>query len=89
VDLANALPTSTLELREIAAAVAIRRGLADARPNEFRPDPASALHTLSNRFPGLGRRREALSAFEERTALYRSLARARPLAFCEALATVL
>ena len=43
-------------------AVTIRRELAAARPDAFRPDLATALNNLSNRLADLGRPEEALAA---------------------------
>lgn len=67
-------------------AVALRRSLADTRPDAFLPDLASALNNLSNFLSALGRREEALTAIEKAVALYRSLADARPDAFLPNLA---
>jgi tetratricopeptide (TPR) repeat protein len=62
-------------------AVAIRRRLAEARPDAFLPDLAKSLNNLSAFLAGLGRREEALAANEEALATYRGLAEMRPDAF--------
>jgi tetratricopeptide (TPR) repeat protein len=62
-------------------AAAIRRELAAARPDAFRPDLAMALNNLSACLGDLGRREEALAASQEAAAIYRQLAAARPDAF--------
>jgi len=46
-------------------AVAIRRRLAEARPDAFLPDLATSLNNLSNRLGELGRQEQALAASEE------------------------
>ena len=56
----------------------IRRELAEARPDAFRPDLAMSLNNLSARLAELGRREEALAAIEEAIGIYRELAAARP-----------
>jgi tetratricopeptide (TPR) repeat protein len=56
-------------LAAIEQAVAIRRGLAAARPDAFRPDLALSLNNQSNRLAQLGRREDALAAIEEAVAL--------------------
>lgn len=76
-------------LAAIKEAVELRRALAAARPDAFRPDLASSLNNLSNRLADLGRREEALAAIEEAVEILRALAAARPLAFAEPLATSL
>ena len=76
-------------LATIEEAVAIRRDLAAARPDAFRPDLAMSLDNLSNHFSGLGRWEEALAASEKAVALCRDLAAARPDAFRPDLATAL
>ena len=68
-------------LTAVEAAVAIRRGLAAAHPEAFRPDLAVALSNLSNRLSETGRREEALRAIQEAAALYRDMAEAHPDAF--------
>ncbi len=67
-------------------AVTIRRELAAARPDAFRPDLALELNNLSNRLAELGRREEALAAGHEAADTYRELAATRPDAFRPALA---
>jgi tetratricopeptide (TPR) repeat protein len=62
----------------VEEAVAIRRGLAGARPDAFLPDLAMSLNNLSNCLANLGRREEALGAIEEAVAIRRELAGARP-----------
>ena len=52
-------------LAAIQEAVTIRRELAAARPDAFRPDLAMSLNNLSNRLGDLGRREEALAAIQE------------------------
>ncbi len=76
-------------LAAVAEAVAIRRDLATARPDAFRPDLAMSLNNLSARLSSLGRREEALAAVAEAVALYRDLATARPDAFRPDLAGAL
>lgn len=70
-------------------AVAIRRELAAARPDAFRPDLAMAPSNQSNHLSDLGRREEALAAAEEAAATYRDLAAARPYVFGDRLAASL
>ena len=76
-------------LAAVAEAVAIRRDLATARPDAFRPDLAMSLNNLSARLSSLGRREEALAAVAEAVALYRDLATAHPDAFRPDLAGAL
>ena len=76
-------------LAAIEEAVAIRRALAEARPDAFLPSLAGALNNQSNRLSGLGRREEALAAIEEAVTIRRQLAQARPDAFLPDLATAL
>ena len=59
-------------------AVSIRRELAAARPDAYRPDLALSLHNLSVRLADLGRPEEALAASEEAAETYRELAGGRP-----------
>ncbi len=68
-------------LEAIREAVGIRRELALARPDAFRPDLAVNLNNLSNRLASLGRREEALEAIREAVGIRRELALARPDAF--------
>ena len=70
-------------------ALAIRRGLAAARPDAFRPDLATSLNNLSNRMSALGRREEALAAIEDAVAIQRDLVAASPDTFRPDLATSL
>ncbi|MCA3586357.1 MAG: toll/interleukin-1 receptor domain-containing protein, partial [Methylocystis sp.] len=62
-------------------AVAIRRRLAAARPDEFEPDLARSLNNLGVDLSNLGQREAALVATEEAMAIRRRLAAARPDAF--------
>ena len=55
-------------------AVAIRRELAAAYPDRYRPDLAASLTNLGIRFSALGRPAEALPPTEEAVAIYRELA---------------
>jgi tetratricopeptide (TPR) repeat protein len=52
-------------LAAIQEAVTIRRELAAARPDAFRPDLASSLNNLAIRLGDLGQREEALAAIQE------------------------
>jgi hypothetical protein len=98
-DLATALnnlgaPLSALGRPEAALdaaqeAVAIRRELAAARPDAFRPGLAGALTNLGNFLSDLGRPEAALDAAQEAADLYRTLAAARPDAFRPNLAVSL
>ncbi len=76
-------------LAAIQEAVTIRRELAAARPDAFRPALAGSLNNLSADLGGLGRREEALAAIQEAAEVYRELAAARPDAFRPDLATSL
>jgi hypothetical protein len=76
-------------LAAIQEAAGIRRELATARPDAFRPDLATSLNNLSNRLADLGRREDALAAIQEAAGIRRELATARPDAFRPALATSL
>ena len=62
-------------------AVTIRRELAAASPDAFRPGLADSLNNLSADLAGVGRLEDALAAAEEATGLYRELAADRPDAF--------
>ena len=73
-------------LAAIEEAASIRRELAAARPDEFRPDLAMSLSNLSIRLADLGRREEALAAAREAADTYRELAAARPEEFLPDLA---
>ena len=68
-------------LAAIEEAAGIRRELAAARPDAFRPDLASSLNNLAVRLAGLGRAEDALAAIEEAAGICRELAAARPDAF--------
>ena len=61
-------------LAAIQEAVTIRRELAAARPDAFRPALATSLNNLSLRLGDLGRREEALASSGEATGIYRELA---------------
>ena len=81
IDLSNWL--SGLGRREealaaIEEAVAIRRQLAEARPDAFLPDLATSLNNQSACLAELGRREEALAAIEEAVTIYRQLAAGPP-----------
>jgi hypothetical protein len=67
--------------------VTIRRELAAARPDVFRPGLAQSLDNLSIRLADLGRHGEALTASGEAADSYRELATARPDEFRPLLAT--
>ena len=62
-------------------AAAIRRELAAARPDAFRPDLAASLNNLSLRLADLGRREEALAAIQEAVTIRRELAARWPDAY--------
>jgi tetratricopeptide (TPR) repeat protein len=68
-------------LAAIQEAVIIRRELAAARPDAFRPDLAMSLNNLSVLMADLGWREAALAASEEAVGVYRESATARPDAF--------
>ena len=59
-------------------AVAIRRELAEANPDRYRPDLAASLTNLGITFSELGRPAEALSVEQEAVAIYDDLAEANP-----------
>jgi hypothetical protein len=69
-------PADALPVTE--EAVAIRRELAAASPDRYRPDLASALSNLGVLFSELGRPADALPVTEEAAATYRELAAASP-----------
>ena len=73
-------------LATVEEAVQIHRTLAEARPDSYLPNLATALNNQSNHLSGLERQEEALAAIEEATDLYRTLAEARPDAFLSDLA---
>lgn len=60
-------------LASITEAGAIRRSLAAANPDAFRPDFAMSLTSLSNRQSAMGLRSEALASITEAVAIRRSL----------------
>ena len=68
-------------LTAIEEAVTIRRELARARPDVFRPDLAKSLTNLSVYLGELGGPEDALTAIEEATGAYRELAAGRPDVF--------
>ena len=68
-------------LAAIQEAVTIRRELAAARPDAFRPVLAISLNNLAYRLADLGRQEQALAASQEAADIYRELAAARPDAF--------
>ena len=72
-------------LTAITEAVQIRRELAAARPDAFRPDLAMSLTNQSNRLAELGRREDALTAITEAVQIRRELAEQNPV-FREGLA---
>ena len=95
VELSNAMPMDTLELREIAAALAttvvdtIKSRGDDLKDLDQLAILAASLNNLSNRFSALGRREEALASIKEAVAIQRDLAATRPDAFRPDLATSL
>ena len=68
-------------LAAVEEAVSIRRELATARPDAFRPGLATSLTSLSDQLRELGREEDALTASEEAVSIHRELAAARPGAF--------
>ncbi|MEO1018946.1 MAG: tetratricopeptide repeat protein, partial [Pseudomonadota bacterium] len=76
-------------LQATEEAVAIRRKLAQDRPDAFLPDLARALNNLSVDLSNLGRREDALQATEEAVAIRRKLAHDRPDAFLPELSVSL
>ena len=82
--LCNAMPTHTLELREIAAELdnAVVRQVAppagDMRDLNQVMILAASLNNLSNRFSDLGQRERALAAIEKAVLLYREVTRILP-----------
>jgi len=62
-------------------AVAIRRDLAQSRPDTFRSDLAMSLNNLGNILSDLGDREGARDAAQEAVDIYRDLAASRPDAF--------
>src|SRR5262249_46245749 len=77
----SALGQREAALASTQEAVALRRRLAEARPDAFLPDLARSLNNLGNRQSELGQREAALASTQEAVALYRRLAEARPDAF--------
>jgi len=65
-------------LAAIEEAVTIRRELAAARPDAFRPDLARSLDIQAGALGFLGRREDALAAIQEAVGIYRELAAACP-----------
>jgi tetratricopeptide (TPR) repeat protein len=82
----NAVGRREDALTAIEEAVTIRRDLAAARPDAFRPVLAGSLNNLSILLNALGRREDALAAIEEAVTIRRDLAAARPDAFRPVLA---
>jgi tetratricopeptide (TPR) repeat protein len=87
--LANAMPSASIELREVALALTqtiVER--AKALPNSATQQAflATSLNNLSIRLSDLGRREPALAAIEEAVGIRRNLAAARPDAFLPVLA---
>ena len=70
-------------------AVKIRRGLAEVRPDAFRPDVAASLNNLASGLAAVGRREDALEAIREAVEMYRGLAEAQSDAFRPNLAASL
>ena len=92
VDLSNRLGDLGRREEALAAsgeATGIYRQLAQARPDAFLPNLATALNNQSVYLSNLGRREEALTAIEEAVTVRRQLAQARPEAFLPDLATEL
>ena len=58
--------------------MAIRRDLAAANPDRYRPDLAGSLNNLGIRFSELGRPADALPVTEEAVTIRRDLAAANP-----------
>jgi tetratricopeptide (TPR) repeat protein len=58
-------------LAAIQEAVTIRRDLAAARPDAFRPDLAMALNNLAVRLASMGQREDALAASQEAASINR------------------
>ena len=88
IELANAMPESTVELRELAlkisqSATELIGRLARENSDDvhIRTAYSQSLDTLSNRLSEVGRREEALAAAREAADLYRELAAERPDAF--------
>ena len=84
IHLCNAMPTHTVELREIAAELdnAVVRQVAppvgDIRELDQVMILAASLNNLSNRFADLGQRERALAAIEKAVLLYREVTRILP-----------
>ena len=70
-------------------AVELYRALAEASPQDYRPDLAGALSNLANRLSAVGERDEAVGVAREAVGLYRGLAQASPQAFTPDLVGVL
>jgi tetratricopeptide repeat protein len=70
-------------------AVAMRRRLAAASPDAYKPALATSLNTVSIWYGDAGRRAEGLAAIEEAVAIYRRLAGANPGAYEQGLAAAL
>ena len=91
IELADAMPVETTELREVALELTEEMlGRARALPgDEGAKLTASSLNNLSGRLSDLGRREDALAAIEEAVEIYRRLAAQRPDAFAPNLASSL
>ena len=76
-------------LQAIQEAVTIRRELAKASPDAFRPNLAMSLNNLSSCLSERGDRAGALQAIQEAVEVYRELAKASPDAFRPNLADAL
>ena len=84
IHLCNAMPTQTVELREIAAELdkAVVRQVGppagDMRDLDQVMILAVSLNNLSNRFSDLGQREKALAAIEKAVLLYREVTKPKP-----------
>ncbi|RSN53536.1 hypothetical protein DMH01_38150 [Amycolatopsis sp. WAC 04182] len=76
-------------LKAITEAVAIRRQLAEQRPDTFLPDLATSLYIFAVRLGALGRLEDSLEVNVEAVTLHRRLTEQRPNAFLPGLATSL
>jgi tetratricopeptide (TPR) repeat protein len=69
--------------------VALRRVLAEARPDAFTPNLADALQNMAEHLAGLHRYDEGLERIAETVTLYATLAEAQPTVFARDLAWAL
>ena len=76
-------------LAAIEEATTIYRKLAQARPDAFLPNLATALNNISVDYSNLGRMEDALQATQEAVTIYKRLANQRPDAFLPDLAMAL